>query len=368
MRVHFYATLIQTRCRGLLGRNIYRSICHQRHRASIEIQRHVRGYIHRQYAFNVFTTYVEQEFERLRREREIWEMNRQNRAASAIQMAFRKKQVRDHEKREKERKLREEIIQQQMEHDNHLYWQERKIHEKQIEEYYVNLKLNWIKNNQVVAKSESENIKIRTLRRRLLKEEAEKKQKQMKDAMLIEMEENHKLWNENWKKTISEKVQLHKDYCRHCIDGPTDTNSEMKFGKKLKDRVKLRLKDVLHRADEKGIELEIPEGLQIAKEEIIMIEGREKEKALNVEKEEDFARLLKDEKMKEVSEEKARITQDKLGRMYAISVLCKVVRQWLARKSLRIRCTEVFEKLFDETYCMFYYRNKITVSKLYLFS
>jgi len=55
--------------------------------------------------------------------------------------------------------------------------------------------------------------------------------------------------------------------------------------------------------------------------------------------------------------------RNKQAIVYAKNVLVGAVRKWLAKKELRRRCMETYEKAFDTTYKAFYYKNVKTVSQ-----
>lgn len=239
LRVHYFATIIQTQCRGMIGRKLFSAITYKRKWAATEIQRRARGNSARRLAFNKLTTYIEQEYENLVKEREKWKQNQDNRAARAIQKAFKRKQKWKKEQNELERRTREASVQKEMEKAKEDYLKERKVYETQLEEFFRNMRLSWEENNILIKRTHSEGIKLRTLRRKLVNEEKKRKEEEAKDALKKSEEEALQQWIEDWNKNCEAKINNYKDYCKKCIENP-DTLSEKKIGKELKERIKVR--------------------------------------------------------------------------------------------------------------------------------
>ena len=116
---------------------------------------------------------------------------------------------------------------------------------------------------------------------------------------------------------------------------------------------------MLRRADSRQVKIEIDEAKVIAEKEVILIlvEG---ERARIYDQMEQACTNL------EIKLEKDFIEKENLKKKQQASsatwTLVSAVRRWLARKELRLRCLETFEKEFDERYQAFYYRNMKTVS------
>jgi hypothetical protein len=139
-----------------------------------------------------------------------------------------------------------------------------------------------------------------------------------------------------------------------------DTPLEKKLGKELKHKVKARTKDVLKRADARMMPMEYPEAFDIAVEEVLYIMGEEKKKEVMKDMRE--AAVHYEERQKELASEKLEAAEKQrvLDRGHAAQVLGLAYRKWHARKVLRQKCYERFEKCFSEDYCAFYYHNRLT--------
>ena len=122
-----------------------------------------------------------------------------------------------------------------------------------------------------------------------------------------------------------------------------------------------RLSDVLLRATSRGIKMETDEAKVIAEKEVMNTYIDE----LKVNLHREMEQACDDLEMKlktEFTEEEDRIEKEKIAS--ARMVLVCSVRRWLAKKELRQRCLKTFEKLFDERYKAYYYRNVKTVSNI----
>jgi hypothetical protein len=127
-----------------------------------------------------------------------------------------------------------------------------------------------------------------------------------------------------------------------------DTPLEKKLGKELVKKIKARTKDVLKRADARQLPMEYPEAYDIATDEIVYIMGEEKKKAVL----EDMKVKAREyeEKQMEKEKEKLEVAQKmkKLDQVNAAKTLGLMYRGWHARKLLRQKCYERFEKKFSE--------------------
>jgi len=119
------------------------------------------------------------------------------------------------------------------------------------------------------------------------------------------------------------------------------------------------MKDVLKRADEKGIEMENSEAVIIAQKEIICMEVESMKKGMMDQMTYEFINHVKEIKKKK--ELRRHLNRTTVTKKYAINVIQRSIRQWLARRILREKCIIRFEKLFDERYCAFYYQDQVTV-------
>ena len=105
--------------------------------------------------------------------------------------------------------------------------------------------------------------------------------------------------------------------------------------------------------------METDEAKMIAEQEVITILVHEQRR--NIKKEMEQACIDLEEKLRQ-DFIKQRKRREKQLLHSATWTLVSAVRRWQARKKLRLRCLETYEKVFDEGYQAFYYRNSKTVS------
>lgn len=121
---------------------------------------------------------------------------------------------------------------------------------------------------------------------------------------------------------------------------------------------------MLQRADSRQVQMEYDEARVIAEKEVVKMIVDERRKKFKKDIEQAKLELERnlDKKMNEANNLKE--TQDFASAAWTI---LSVVRLWLARKELKRRCFETYEKTFSETYHAYYYRNKKTVSLTFHF-
>lgn len=115
----------------------------------------------------------------------------------------------------------------------------------------------------------------------------------------------------------------------------------------------------MERADTKGTEMETPEAMKIAQEEVIFIDSEKERKRLKKEMDVELRRKKQENLLKQ--ERDQHLNRLPVTKQHAILVICRSIIQWRARNILREKCIDAFEKLFDENYCVYFYRNRFTV-------
>ena len=113
---------------------------------------------------------------------------------------------------------------------------DRKIYQRQIEEWYVAKKVAWGTDNVLESHTADEKAKIRSYQR---------KQKEIEKGQELNLKEVHneamkekdvEAWLARWENVAQERSVEYKEFCMNCMVAP-DTPHERKMGKKLKERV-----------------------------------------------------------------------------------------------------------------------------------
>ena len=347
------ATMIQCRIRIYLSMKRYKELSSRYHSAILTVQTSIRGALGRRMALKRLMSFVESEHQKNRSEKSRLLMLRGIWGTTKLQSGFRRKQARLLAQERRELRARESDVCNAMEAQSESFRKERRIYERQLEEFYRLKREEYHRNTQIQSKLERDKVSVRTLRRRLKNEELQNVPPDNTEQNLTEE------WLKNWETRIEKGVEDIKVHTRHCITKP-DNSVEKKTGNMVKKRIKARTAEVLARADTRGIPLETKEGKKIATEEMIHIIGEEERTKLQsdmnaafVEREQEKEEARWRAKMKK-KDEKARAT------IHAASIVTKACRIWRARKELRRLCLETYEKEYDEINHMFYYRNKKT--------
>ena len=220
-------------------------------------------------------------------------------------------------------------------------------------------KVAWGTDNVLESHTADEKAKILSYQR---------KQKEIEKGQELNLKEVHneamkekdvEAWLARWENVAQERSVEYKEFCMNCMVAP-DTPHERKMGKKLKERVNKRYKDVLRRADAKHIPMEAPEARDVAMEEVLYIMGEEEKTRVVQEMKDKAVEFEKKEVQKKQKIETQNAKQKDLDRHHAALVLGLQYRKWHARKLLRQKCYERMEKRFNEQYCAFYYFNRKT--------
>ena len=349
------STMIQTQYRMRLARKVLYALWSRYISAIVTVQSAIRGALARRLVFKKLMTLVEQEHLRNVKERERFEWERGIWCLTKLQ-GYRRRQLAISTANQLRQKLQREIqIQRAMETERKRFLRERQIYERQLEQHYRSMKEEHDSGKQIQAKVDQDKVKVNTLRRRLLHDELKAAEPDLELEEYLVTEK----WKSEWEARMESGVKDIKRHSIHCLDQP-DNSVEKQTRKTTRKRIKGRVKEVLRRADEQGIPMETKEGREIAREEIIHIIGEEERLRLRDEMDKAFTEREKEKEEERIRTEARQQEAHKRATVYAVSVVSKACRKWLARKELRRLCLETYEKIFDETHHMFYYRHRIT--------
>ncbi|KAL7531216.1 hypothetical protein ACHAXR_003907 [Thalassiosira sp. AJA248-18] len=353
MMIFLSATMIQTHSRMLLAKKRLNELSSRYIWAIIEVQRHIRGALGRRLALRKLLTLVEQEHLKNVKERERLDMVRGVWCLTRLQAFWRRKQATAKSDELRQQRQREILIRRAMETERKQFLRERHIYERQLEDFYRSMKDEHDTSKQIHSKVTQDQVKVRTLRRRLKNEELKNAEPDNSEHFATEK------WKSDWEAKIESGVADMKTHSIHCLDQP-DNSAEKQTRATIRKRVKGRVPQVLERAKERGIPMETKEAKAVAREELIHILGEEERARLRNEMDKAF---LKRERLKEEARLRAEANQkDAHARatIYAVSLVATACRKWRARKELRRLCLETYEKKFDEWNHAFFYRNKVT--------
>lgn len=345
--------LIQSHIRRYIARNRFEQLWSRHLFAVIEIQRHIRGALGRRFAYKRLIQLLDTWRKANSKEKARLMLRRGERSLVKLQSFFRRKKALILAKELRNQRRREQDIQRAMESQRESFRRERKIYERQLENFYQTMKDEHENNKLISAKVEKDQIRIRMLRRRIKADELNNAEPNNSEDIATEE------WKKDWELKISKGVDDIKAHSIHCLRNP-DNVEEKKNRASIRKRIKRRIPQVLAHADARKIPMETKEAEEIAQREILEIIGEEEKSRLR-----DMMSLAWSQRRKEIEEAKqqARIAKSRSDSRYevhAISLVGKACRRWLARKKLRALCLETFEKNYDPTHHAYFYTNTKT--------
>jgi len=350
----YSATRIQSFYRARLAMIYVASIVRLREWASIEIQRLFRGCIGRRTAINELISYVTEERRKLDDDRRIWEASRQHRGATKIQSICRRRLAQKEAKLIRNQREREQEIEKELLNALLKYKRERRIYELQLQKQYREKRLKWINDKCTTIRIEQDRRKTMALGRKL----ANDKKLQIEEQQIRDDEKCERQRHKEWQiQNIKTKCEEYIKFCRQCIAKPR-TSKEKELGAELKKKIRMRMKDVLKRADDRCILMEKAEAKNIAKKEVLFIAGEEEKRRVCEEME---LQTVDDEEKKLIERRDTMKLKQKQGiidRSKAGKIICRMFNVWRAKKILRDKCIQYFEKVFHEESHSFFYRNR----------
>jgi len=235
----------------------------------------------------------------------------------------------------------------------------KELYKKEIVEWYVKRKEEYDLTVLVEGASSEGRKKIMAYRTRA-REMARLAREAAKEELLEKQEEQRiELWIKTWEETIIRRVRDKGIQCQQCLIMP-ETPEDIILAKMLSTKIKAHVKVVLRRADKQKIPMEIPEAQDLAKKEIIDQE-MENERARAKQQMKDEAEAGQ----KELEEKHSRDWQKVLAqkdrkRGWGIVIIVGFFRQVIARKKLRKKAFERYEKHFDVPSASYFYLDKRT--------
>jgi len=291
--------------------------------------------------------------------REAFYKERKEKAVWKIQMSLRRFMIRCKIVRRVDNRLRLEALAAKMDMEKEKARIAKELYKKEIVEWYVKRKEEYDLTVLVEGASSEGRKKIMAYRTRA-REMARLAREAAKEELLEKQEEQRiELWIKTWEVTIIRRVRDKGIQCQQCLIMP-ETPEDIILAKMLSTKIKAHVKVVLRRADKQKIPMEIPEAQDLAKKEIIDQE-MENERARAKQQMKDEAEAGQ----KELEEKHSRDWQKVLAqkdrkRGWGIVIIVGFFRQVIARKKLRKKAFERYEKHFDVPSASYFYLDKRT--------
>jgi len=351
----FSAILLQTFFRGVKARAFCTDLFMRRIWAAIEIQRIFRGHLDRTVAMKRRGTQNALRAIANAKRAEMRKVNVATTSVIKVQRIFREHLTRNHYNKSIEKRRRELAVTHELEQRDIALKQQIDIHAKLVTDHYGRRKAQIIQMN-----AEEEMIKIQSQllrRKRFFNGRAQtlqtnKTQREFQRcASLMKRKEE-------WEKRVEAEVVSFRSHCQTSVRSPV-TKSERFMRNRVKKLTTKEITNVFRRADTDHVEMEIKEARILAESEVIehLVSARKAELESEMRTDlHDFEQQL------QTGREKSDAANFEMRLQQANWIICSAVRRWKARKVLRDLAFLAFEKLFDERYKAFYYRNVKTVS------
>ena len=356
---------MQSAARQYFTKLQYRNAIARRIWGSTTIQRYFRGYKSRRRVKTMVEEVYDIGMRNLAKEREKYYASRMLKAVLAVQFCVRRWRYKRKVKKRVEMRIKSEYAAYEMELLNKQNDIDRQVYREHLMEWYKNLKDEYEKHRLMEEHGLEEKKKIFAYRNRnkILAMEEKKRQAEAR----VEREEELRV--EQWLKEFEErKIKRTKDKeheCKRCLTLP-ETPEELALKKTILDRAKKHVKAVLRRADKQKIPMELPEAQEIAVDEII-------EQIV----EEELAKVTEEGRLEaleytRVQEEKAQLAKEKIAkqrklqRKWGATVIQGLARSFIARKALRQKAYDRYEKRFDGNKLCYYYTDKRTRKSMWI--
>ena len=355
---HSTAILLQSIYRGTQSKEFCRGLLIKRGQAATNIQRSFRGYLGRAVARTRRETKKELRIVTKTKRSEMKRLHAAKINAEKVQMILREDLARTHFNTEIEKRRRELVVLRELEEREATLKQHSDIHNKQVFDHcktrtsqliQMNAQQQLTKNQRrLLCQKQFFNGKVQI-------QEANNTQREVQRRALI------KRRREEWEIRIDTAVVSFRRQCDASVQAP-ETKSERSFRNYIKKLTKEKIKKVLRRADTSKDKMELQEARIVAESEVVemLAAARRVELEANMRKD-----LLELEQQIQIQSRQVDAINLERIKEQANWILCSAVRRYIARKKLQALASQAFEKLFDEHYKTFYYRNARTVSEIF---
>eukprot|EP01041_Mallomonas_annulata_P014808 gene14808-31454_t len=348
---------MQAGARQIVTRTQYKKNLLRRIWAAVIIQKSIRGLLTRRRVQGIVIAMSDLGLWQLQKEREVWELSRMMRAASAVQMAYRRYL---RKKRAYEKKVLQDTrdaVARAMKAEEDDGALKKKIYRRQLEEWYIERKVEHDKQVYLEEHTAEQKRLIMRHRQKQAVVTVEGRSKQREEQLARAEADRVRKWLQDWVDIEEARAVTKRAECWQSINTP-ETPDEKALRKDLKARAKKHVKDVLRRADKQRIPMELPEAQQIALKEVVEMEvkaerDRVKEEmkiAAEIYKSEQDKREQAAAKLEELHIERLEnLAAQKLHGQFKI---------FLAKKILRQKAYARYKKHFDVSSGCYYYEER----------
>ena len=356
-RIQKRVVKVQAGVRQIRKRVVFMEYNKKRVWAAKYIQKMVRGRSARRLVSSRIQAKYDLGVRIVEKKRVAYYKERYERAVWKIQMMGRRYFVRCSIIRKVENRIRLQSLAAKMDMDKEKARISTELYKKEIEEWYSKAKEEYDLTVLVEGASSEGRKKIIAYRSR--QRELERLEREASKEELLEKQEEQRIeaWIKTWEVRIVRRVADMGVRCKNVLIMP-ETPDDIILAKDLSARIKKHVKVVLRRADKQKIPMEIPEAQDLAKKEIIDLEMEEERKRAKAEMREEAEAGQKALEEKHSNDWQKVLESKERLRGWGIFVVVSFFRQVVARKKLRKRAFDRYEKHFDIPTRTYFYRDK----------
>ena len=354
---------VQAGARQLMTRQRYKQSAARQDWAANMIQKLYRGRMGRVRVSGVIASYYDTGKRMMEKRMREWQHYRANKATWRILMCYRKHTLKKRLKARLAMKDTVEALGRSMEAMLNQARIKKEVYRQNLAKFYADRKREFDETIMLDKLSRAEQSKIRAMRRR----KREEGQREADARLKQEMEDRENdiraaAFNIKWEKIREERCAARLQKMKHLLESQNSWLSpdERIAKKKLTARIQKHLVIVLRRADDARIPMEIPEGTEIATDEILLMEVEAEKELVHADMLLDGQRIegeLKEIKRKEIEQ----LYFVNLRRHeWASRTIAGAWHVYTAREMLRKKAQKVYKKHWDKAHLEYYYEDQRT--------
>ncbi|CAM9140583.1 unnamed protein product, partial [Hapterophycus canaliculatus] len=344
---HLAATSVQRFFRGALGRKRARCILEASFSSGLPNSRF--GYFDREMAV------IDAEVERRAQLIQL-EYRSRHKAASKLQRLWRTRRERRREEAEKLRRIKIHEVEAQMEQLLNREAREMEVYKRELMAWFKEQKKEQDQSRMLEEHTAKEKFKILSYRRRERDRIARETSRRKRAAAERFEEQRVEQWQMEWAEKGESRAIAHRKMLEAVLAHP-DNAPEKALQKQLKAEIEAQKKIVFKMVDDVEAELEAPEALEIAKEDILLSKMQEERDRVDEEMKAAAAKYMEEEaRVKADKEEKMTKFRDSVSDAAARTIQ-QMYYVFNANRTTQKRAKEVYTKHFDSENLAFYWHN-----------
>eukprot|EP00611_Tribonema_gayanum_P002726 TRINITY_DN1205_c0_g1_i3.p1 TRINITY_DN1205_c0_g1~~TRINITY_DN1205_c0_g1_i3.p1 ORF type:complete len:965 (+),score=381.04 TRINITY_DN1205_c0_g1_i3:181-3075(+) len=356
--LHAVVARLQAIQRGRAARMRYLRYRQKRQWAAAEIQRLVRGAQARGRATRLLREAVERQLLKVDEAVERWQWSVREAAAGRIQRKWHRHRVIEEHARRQSLMVKAAQVEQEMAGIAAARRRQIATYKAELSEWYAQQRRDLMQARMTESSTAAEKYKIVQYRRR----EADRLKKEAADrraAKEARMEQERKeVWARRWAEVTEERAIARSAYLAQVLMHP-ETSEEAALRAGLQAEIKAESKAVIKLADDQRIDLEWPEAMEIAKEQVLKRRMDEERRQVKKEMQAAAKALEIEEAAAEAERKTLRLAAMNALSEGAASKIQRVYAQYRAREYVRRLAMATYEKHFDVASGAYWWSNPL---------